>query len=60
MLSYESLCNIVDTVIGEMRWTPWEVDKLYLDDDDYFGIEYWYNYVCELNEKLKPKPKPGT
>jgi len=59
-LGEESLRNVVVTVAGEFKWTPDQIDKLWLDDADYHGLIYWYNYVKELNESLKPKPKPET
>lgn len=44
---------MVKTVVRELHWTPNKIDKLYLDDADYSGLEFWYNDVNEVNKSLK-------
>ena len=46
---------MVKTVVREHHWSMSEIERLYLDDADVFGLEYWYNDVKECVDKLKQK-----
>lgn len=48
---------MVKSVVREHKWTPQVINSLYLDDTDYFGLEWWYNDVCKVNEEMKSKNK---
>lgn len=45
---------MIRTVVQEYHWSMSEIENLYLDDADFFGLEYWYNYIFEkVNKKNK-------
>ena len=46
---------MIKSVVREHHWSPSEFKSLYLDDADFFGLEFWFNDVVEVNESLKPK-----
>ena len=46
---------MVKTVVGEHHWTPQVIDDLFIDDVDYKGLFYWYDYSKEMNDNLKKK-----
>jgi hypothetical protein len=48
---------MIITVIREHHWLPTEIGKLKLDDEDYLGLEFWYNDVITVINELKPKKK---
>lgn len=39
----------------ELKLSPWQLSKLYLDDIDKFGLFWWADRINEENEKIKPK-----
>jgi hypothetical protein len=41
------------TVANHFKWSPFILSELFLDDFDSMGLEFWYNAVVELNEKMK-------
>ena len=43
----------------ELGWTPSELESLYLDAQDLRGLEYWYDAIAAMNNKLKPKEPTG-
>jgi hypothetical protein len=45
------------TVVREFHWAPSIVGALYIDAEDYEGLEYWYNDVVKTNKELNPKAK---
>ena len=53
----ESVNNMVASVVRSYHWTPRQIDEMYLDDEDYYGLEYWYNDVMEVSDELKSKSK---
>lgn len=46
---------MISTVVGQYNWPPNVIDSLYLDSEDYKGLEYWYDRVCEIVAELKNK-----
>lgn len=49
---------MVKSVIREHSWLPKEIGSLFIDNQDYEGLEYWYDDLKELESKLKlPKKK---
>ena len=48
---------MIKSVVREHHWPPSEFERLYLDDADVFGLEFWFNDIVEVNESLKEKPK---
>lgn len=47
---------MIKTVARQYHWSPSEIGKLYLDDWDYLGLEYWYNDAAQIDKELKAKP----
>lgn len=48
---------MIQTVVREHHWEPRQFKRLYLDDSDYNGLEFWYNDVVEVGNELKKKQK---
>lgn len=49
---------MIKSVVGEYKWPPDIIGGLFIDSQDYEGLEFWYNRVIEINEELeKLKPK---
>jgi hypothetical protein len=46
---------MLKSVVREYKFTPSDIDKLYLDDIDYHGLVYWYNDVLQIQKDLKSK-----
>jgi hypothetical protein len=43
-------------VVGlELKYTPGQLSKLYLDDLDHHGLFWWADRINEQNQKLKSK-----
>jgi hypothetical protein len=47
--------------VREHHWPPSAIGGFFLDDEDEYGLEFWYNDIAdmhrELKNKMKPKPK---
>jgi len=47
------------TIARIFRFSPGEIDKLFLDEQDHLGLYFWYNdaiaYIKEMNDASKPK-----
>jgi hypothetical protein len=46
---------MIKTVVREHHWKPSEIKKLYLDSDDFLGLEFWYNDVMKVIAEMKKK-----
>jgi hypothetical protein len=46
---------MIKTVVREHHWQPNEIGKLKLDNEDYLGLEYWYNDVMKVISEMKAK-----
>jgi hypothetical protein len=44
---------MVVSVVRSYKWTPQEIENLYLDDADFFGLEYWYNDAVEYVKEIE-------
>ncbi len=49
---------MITSVVREHHWLPAQVGSLFLDADDHYGLEYWYNDLVEVNEELKTIQPP--
>lgn len=47
---------MIYSVVMQLRWSPSEIDCLFLDNLDFKGLEYWYDNVVQYAKELKPKP----
>jgi hypothetical protein len=48
---------MVKSVVREHHWSPFLIGDLYLDKVDHLGLEYWYEDVKEVSEKIAEKYK---
>lgn len=48
---------MIKSVVREHHWDINQIRKLYLDDQDYLGLEFWHNDVVEVGKELKKKQK---
>jgi len=46
---------MIKSVVREYHFSPATVGDFYLDDQDYEGLEFWYNDVIEIQRQLKEK-----
>ncbi len=46
---------MIKTVVREHHWPPHIIKELYLDNEDYQGLEYWYEDVIEVSKDLNKK-----
>ena len=53
----ESLNNIIKSIIREHHFPPQVIDALFVDDQDYHGLEWWYNDVRQAGEEFEAKLK---
>lgn len=44
----------------QLRWSPIKLGSLFLDSQDYWGLEYWYNNVKTYTKQLKDAAKGKT
>jgi len=40
----------------DTKWSPEIIGDLFFDDEDYLGIEYWYNDIVQTIKEI-PVPK---
>lgn len=53
---------MIRTVVREHGWPPDKIGGLFVDDQDYEGIEFWYNDCVKVSDEIKaktPKSKKG-
>lgn len=50
-----NLDNVIKSVVWEFKWSPKEIDELYIDDIDHHGLIYWYNHAVEMEKKHNKK-----
>ena len=43
----------IKSLVLELHWTNKDIDGLYLDDIDRFGLMYWYNVIEKNHEEIK-------
>ncbi len=48
---------MIYTVGMQQRWPPEQFDSLYLDAQDYHGLEYWYNNVAQYAKEIEGAAK---
>tara|TARA_R110001599_G_scaffold341931_1_gene563269 strand:- start:932 stop:1087 length:156 start_codon:yes stop_codon:yes gene_type:complete len=46
---------MIKTVCREHHWTPTDIDELFTDDQDFRGLEFWYQDVKECHDELNKK-----
>ena len=44
---------MIISVVREFHWLPDKIGNLFLDDQDYNGLEFWYNDIIECTKKPK-------
>lgn len=55
MVDNDSLDNMIKTIVSEYHFSPSEISKMYVDNLDFQGIQFWYDECVRLNELRKPK-----
>lgn len=46
---------MIKSVVREFHWTFLVIEQMYLDDEDYKGLEFWYNDIVAMSAELKAK-----
>jgi hypothetical protein len=44
---------MVRSVVREHHWPPDKIGGLFVDAIDYEGLEFWYDDLMDVNNKLK-------
>ncbi len=44
---------MIKSVVRVYQWTPKDFESLYLDDADFFGLEYWFNDAGDYDQGIK-------
>jgi len=44
---------MIRSVVRVYRWKPNDVENLYHDDADFFGLEYWFNDAIEMDDGIR-------
>ncbi len=47
---------MIRSVVNHYKWSPQLVGDLFIDAEDYLGLEFWYNEVDRMIKEL-PKDK---
>jgi hypothetical protein len=48
---------MIKSVVREHHFSPFEINDFYLDGIDFYGLEFYYEDIKELNSELKMKNK---
>ena len=46
---------MIKSVVRSLYWNPDIIGKLFIDNIDYLGLEYWYNDVRDVSASFKNK-----
>lgn len=46
---------MVRSVANEYQWPPNTIGGFFIDEQDFYGLEFWYNCVIENSKKIKAK-----
>lgn len=46
---------MIKSIVREHKWTFLIIEEMFLDEQDFKGIEFWYQDIKEVTEALKPK-----
>ena len=44
---------MIKSVARQYHWPPDKIESLYVDDTDFFGLEYWYNDALEIEKEIR-------
>lgn len=49
---------MIKQIVLELKWLPNTIGSLFVDNQDYLGLEYWYDAVQKMLRELNnPKKK---
>lgn len=43
---------MITSVGGEYNWLPEKLGSLFVDKNDLYGLEYWYNKVVQTEKRI--------
>jgi hypothetical protein len=46
---------MIKSIVREHKWHPEIIGKLYIDDQDFNGLDFWYNDIKQEVDALKNK-----
>jgi hypothetical protein len=46
---------MIHQIVLELKWLPTTIGSLFIDSQDYLGIEYWYDAVYKMLKQVEPK-----
>ena len=46
---------MVTTIVREFKWTPSEINKLYVDGVDFESLIFWYKDIEKVIKEMKAK-----
>ena len=49
---------MIKQIVLELKWLPNQIGSLFIDNVDYYGLEYWFDAVQKMLKELNtPKKK---
>lgn len=48
---------MIVSVVREYKWLPNQIGSFFIDDNDIYGIEFWYNDVMKQVKALEKDSK---
>lgn len=48
---------MIQQIVLELKWLPNQIGSLFVDGQDYLGIEYWFDTVQKMLKGLNQKKK---
>lgn len=60
MSNDQSLRNIVVSVVMHLYWKPDYLQSLYMDDEDEFGLIFWYKEIQEIEKEEEKRENQSS
>jgi hypothetical protein len=48
---------MIKSVVREHKWSPTIIGDLFIDCQDYQGLEYWYQDVLKVSNEIKERTR---
>lgn len=48
---------MIKTVVRNFKWEPKIINEMYCDDEDFFGLDYWYKDIQQQHAEIEANKK---
>ena len=48
---------VIKSLVRFHHWTPQQLSEMYIDDEDYLGLLYWYEDLKDYDKEVKKSIK---